>query len=200
MASLDADGAAAFDLALPPDLPSGRWTALIGLPGSGKGEITVFGSMSFSVEDFMPDRIKVDLALNQTQAADDDDDKDEAEEPANPSSGLPRLAVGDEAIEAAVQADYLFGQPAANLQASLNARLDPVPFSHENWSAWIFGDTAGLIELPGDSPTGAILPHVRNQRSKSKTHDGKDNGDITLDEKGHGAVGTRCEGHAGNRR
>ena len=126
---LDADGGAGFDLPLPEDLPTGRWTALLGLPG---GE--VYGTITFSVEDYMPDRIKVEMKVGEGD----------------------RFAVGDNPLAVHVHADYLFGRPAAGLRGRVTARLDPLPFRPDNWNGWTFGDEGKLIDMPGVSATGTI--------------------------------------------
>ena len=124
--SLDADGAAGFDLALPTDLTTGKWTAKVGLPGTTLPNAQQwFGSVSFQVEEFVPDRMKVELALG-----------DEAGTQAD------RVSQESGPIRANVQADYLFGRPVAQRPAKLVARIDPAPFRPTGWDGWTFGDAA----------------------------------------------------------
>lgn len=119
--SLDADGAAGFDLALPSDLTTGKWTANIGLPGGQS-----FGAVTFQVEEFIPDRMKVALTIG--------DAKSKSE----------RVSLGDAPLRASVQADYLFGRPVAARPAKLVTRVDPATFRPKGWDEWTFGDTADV--------------------------------------------------------
>src|SRR5207249_826664 len=66
---LDGDGAAALDVPMPADLPTGQWTALIGLPDDGGANAKYFGSAMFQIEEFIPNRLKSTLAF--TNAAGD---------------------------------------------------------------------------------------------------------------------------------
>jgi len=96
-------GAAAVDVALPRTAPRGRWTARLeidGLEGSA-------GELSFSVEDFAPQRLGVTVAGQEAQ---------------------PLRAGETRNIE--VAARFLYGAPGAGLQAQGEARLkvDPDPF------------------------------------------------------------------------
>ena len=149
---LDADGGAGFDLPLPEDLHTGRWTALLGLPG---GE--VYGTITFSVEDYMPDRIKVAMTVGEGD----------------------RFAMGENPLAVHVQADYLFGRPAAGLRGRVTARLDPLPFRPDNWNGWTFGDEGKLIDMPGVSATGTIA-------ATPADGGGENTGQLTLNDDGKG--------------
>lgn len=140
LVNVDADGSAGLDLPLPDDLTTGRWTAEIGLPGTATAN-SVFGKATFLVEEFMPNRLKVNVGF-----------AGKAIDQANPG----RATVGDDPLRAAVQADYLFGRPASGLQATLSARLDPSPFQPVGWSEWTFGDSARVIDSPSTNSTGVI--------------------------------------------
>jgi uncharacterized protein YfaS (alpha-2-macroglobulin family) len=117
---LDADGAAALDVQLLPDLPTGQWTATLDLPGSSEDK--AFGSATFNVEEFVPSRMKVALSFDH--------------------SGRAAVAAGP--ITAQIQSDYLFGRPAAGLTAELATHFEPAPFAPAGWSGWAFGDTASV--------------------------------------------------------
>lgn len=127
-ATLDKDGSAGFEIALPADLPTGKWTAKIGLPGTGSGGDTSpakwFGAATFQVEEFIPDRMKVELSLGK--------------------GGRERVSLNgeDAKLKVDVQADYLFGRPVAGNAATLVTRVDPAEFRPAGWSGWTFGDAA----------------------------------------------------------
>jgi uncharacterized protein YfaS (alpha-2-macroglobulin family) len=128
MVMLDADGAAAVDMPLPSDLVTGNWSASIGIPDSSPTSDKSFGSASFGVEEFVPNRMKVRLSLpgesSSTTLAGD--------------GAVPRFAI-DSGLNAVVQGDYLFGRPAANLPVDLTARAEPSTFAPEKWTGWTFG-------------------------------------------------------------
>jgi uncharacterized protein YfaS (alpha-2-macroglobulin family) len=121
VSKLNEDGSSEWIITLPSDLPTGRWSASLALPGENTD---AFGKVSFQVEEFIPDRIKVIVSLPQVKAN--------------------RLNAGETDLKALVQADYLFGQPAQNLQSNLVARLDATKFAPTQWSNWTFGDDAGV--------------------------------------------------------
>jgi hypothetical protein len=140
MAEIDADGATSFDLPLPADLPSGRWTAHVGLPGNAGTSPKFFGSIAFEIEDFMPQRMKVSV------------DFDGIAEKGTGKGGN-RIPLTDAPIAASVQADYLFGRPVAERPATLVARIDPVPFRPAGLRDWTFGDQANTAEADGHRKT-----------------------------------------------
>jgi uncharacterized protein YfaS (alpha-2-macroglobulin family) len=136
--TIDSDGAVSLDLPLPDDLPTGRWSVLLGLPGHEKHEES-FGAESFQVEDFMPNRMQVSLKLEGSQA----------------EGESPRFLVKDDPVTAQVQADYLFGKPVTERPARIVARLDPTIFSPPQWRDWAFGDGASTAQtLDGLKVTG----------------------------------------------
>jgi uncharacterized protein YfaS (alpha-2-macroglobulin family) len=130
---LDADGAAGLTLALPADLPTGRWTAQAGLAGESRGTNSVFGSVAFQVEEYIPERIKASMVLS-----------DAGKKPA-------RLTLDKKSIQAELQADYLFGRPAGRLPAEFVATLEPARFTSPNWRGWAFGDSAGSRKINGEN-------------------------------------------------
>ena len=97
------DGVVARDIVLPKSAPRGRWTATLEIEGIDDAS----GSLSFSVEDFAPQR----LAVTATGAE---------QTPVQP--GQPRR------ID--VAARFLYGAPGAALQTQGEARIktDPDPF------------------------------------------------------------------------
>ena len=135
MQALDGDGASSMDIALPDDLPTGRWTARIELPGDEKKPERAFGQITFLVEEFMPQRMKVAAEMRSAGKAIADGGR-----------------VSADSLEAHVQGDYLFGKPAAGLTASAVIRLEPVGFAPLHFEGWTFGDSAD---------TAAALSHGR---------------------------------------
>ena len=124
--TIDSDGAVSLDLPLPDDLPTGRWSVDLELPGTDADRKS-FGGAAFLVEDFIPNRMLVGLKL-----------KGIAEDAS-------RLPVEDDPIEATVHADYLFGKPVSDRPARLVARIDPARFTPAKWEGWAFGDSANTI-------------------------------------------------------
>jgi len=138
--TIDADGAVSMDLQLPDDLPTGHWTATLGLP-SGSTDRKPFGEVSFQVEEFMPARMQVGLKLNGSAPA-----------------MSQRLTMNDTTNTAlAVQADYLFGKPVAGRPARVVARIDPEIFAPKQWDGWSFGDSAQTATLDGQKAIGHRL-------------------------------------------
>ncbi len=138
---LDADGTAQLKLQLPNDLVTGRWSAHIMLPGDESAARESFGKADFQVEEYLPNRLKVRLTLKGAISEDRE---------------ARRASIGEVPVSAAVQADYLFGRPAAGLGVGLSVRLDASRFAPVRWSDWTFGDSARLVETPGTSPIGAV--------------------------------------------
>ncbi len=130
---LDADGAALLDVNLPADLPTGRWSADLALPGENGKPGQSFGTVSFQVEEFMPNRMKMKLDVTGEVAAKNTD----------------RISIEDGGLIAQVQADYLFGKPVTERPATLTARVEPASFSSPKWNGWTFNDAANTSEALG---------------------------------------------------
>ncbi len=98
-----ANGVVARDVILPASAPRGRWTATLQMDGADDPA----GALSFSVEDFAPQRLAVT---------------------ANGAETTPVLAGQARRID--VLARFLYGAPGAGLQTQGDARLrvDPNPF------------------------------------------------------------------------
>ena len=128
---LDSDGSAPLDIELPADLPIGRWTAQLGLPGKGETLGEKYGQATFQIEEFIPNRMRIALELasgSQTPTPDN------------------RLSTLRGKLTARVQGDYLFGKPAAECSATLVATAEPAMFSSPKWAGWTFGDSAETRE------------------------------------------------------
>jgi uncharacterized protein YfaS (alpha-2-macroglobulin family) len=108
MALTDAGGGAMhLPLVLSDTAPRGRWSAVAMVDGQ-----TPVGRVEFLVQDFVPQRLRVELSTQQ-----------QALRPDQP------VAIG-------VQADFLYGAPAADLvtEAEARIRIDWQPFpQHENY-------------------------------------------------------------------
>ncbi len=100
-----------FDL--PEAAPTGSYSLLVFAPG---GETTVFGSVHFSVEEFVPPRIEVNLSA--------DADK----------------VIGEQELNLSLGADYLFGAPGSGLLYTLDRISRSAVFSHPDWKGVSFGD------------------------------------------------------------
>ncbi len=104
------DGVWAYDLEIPSYAATGRYVAEIQIPGRGD-----IGRLAFQVEDFIPDRIKVDLTFDKE-----------------------RYSKGD-TITADVKGTYLFGPPAKNLPVEAECRVDAAPFRPAKYKSFAFG-------------------------------------------------------------
>ncbi len=83
---------------------------------------TVIGQYHFQVEEFVPDRIHVDVAADAAVAG--------------PGESLPFTVSGR----------YLFGAPAADLPVEARARLVKAPFAPKGFEAYSFGDPERSFE------------------------------------------------------
>ncbi|MFN3212091.1 MAG: alpha-2-macroglobulin family protein [Henriciella sp.] len=130
-------GALQRDIELPRGASRGMWRSVVELDGLGQ-----VGSVSYSVEDFVPQRIAVEL---------------EAEE----APFLP----GDDARDIDVSARFLYGAPGAALTVKAQARVevDPNPFGYTGFS---WGPHDGsfreqIIDLADRATDGAGVATVR---------------------------------------
>lgn len=113
---LDA-GTLTYALELPRSAPLGMWKAEIDADGAG-----VIGRVEFAVEDFVPQKITVDI------------DVDEA----------PILK--GESRKLTVQADFLYGAPGQDLESEVDMRLRPDPKPFAQYSDYVFGDQASPFQ------------------------------------------------------
>ena len=155
--TLDTDGCAAWSWPTSDATPTGTWQIALRLPGGGRGVTAItLGETNVQVEDFLPDRMKVALALNGE----------------TPTAEKPRR-VGPGTLDVGVQADYLFGQPAAGATAEVNVSAQPVAFAPPQWPGYTFHDAA---DARGDrAPLGNQMP------ARSLTLDGKGNAHSPID-------------------
>lgn len=103
-------------ISLPADAQTGRWSIELRADPNAKMADTVW---PFQVEEFVPERMKLDLKTNGSTLA------------------------GDAAFAITVQGDYLFGAPAAGnrLLGSVAQERDTNPVAKQ-WPGFVFGDFA----------------------------------------------------------
>jgi uncharacterized protein YfaS (alpha-2-macroglobulin family) len=106
----DRRGIAELSLELPAYTPTGHHTLELAAGDE------VIGTYHFQVEEFVPDRIKVEIT---------------------PSA---RDVGPGEKLDWTVGSQYLFGPPAAGLPVETRVRLVPVPFAPEGFAGFSFGD------------------------------------------------------------
>ncbi len=109
---LSAQGTFSVEFTPPADGHTGPWRFAATLPGAKKE----LGSLHLLVEAFVPVRMEVAAS---------------AERP---------LVTGDAKPKAKLSARYLFGQPAAGLEAKVTGNYRRVQFSHPGWAGYAFGD------------------------------------------------------------
>jgi hypothetical protein len=136
--ALSAQGDAGLDLAIPDAAHTGRYEAELRVPRGDRP----LGAMTFLVEEFLPDRMKVEVEAPERRFA------------------------ADERIPFAVRASHLVGLPAAGRAAEARVQWVPVDFAHPDWKGYRFADSARgtpSLNLPGvpvtlDAKGGAAFP------------------------------------------
>lgn len=103
-------GAAEFEIQLPDYVRTGRYSATLYVANQPVGETAL------NVEEFMPDRIKVETTTDQTA-----------------------YSKGSEA-KIRVKGTNLFGPPAAGRQVALAVRMQKVPFAPAGYASYTFGN------------------------------------------------------------
>ncbi len=107
---------------IPADAPTGRWQVEFRLDPASK-EATQ--SLTLRIEEFLPERMKLDLSTTQDQL-----------KPSEP-------------LKLEVQGDYLYGAPAADNRFTARLTLSPDVHPIETHKDYFFGDP--LIELPKEA-------------------------------------------------
>ncbi|MEM5516792.1 alpha-2-macroglobulin [Henriciella sp. AS95] len=131
-------GAVQWDYDLADSASRGMWRAVLEIDGAGEA-----GSHRFSVEDFVPQRIAVEL----------DTDEDTV------------LKAG-ETKEILVDSRFLYGAPGAGLTVQAQARVEPDPSPFEGYKGYTFGRHDNyfreeIIELDDQTTDGAGKAVVR---------------------------------------
>lgn len=111
-----ADGRASFSLDIPEWSLTGQYSLQI-----ESGGMTI-GSYAYQVEDFIPDRISVDIG------------------------GTPNATTPGTTLPFDVTSRYLFGPPAAHLAATAKVRLVAAGFAPKGFEAYAFGDPGRTFE------------------------------------------------------
>ncbi|MFC1543780.1 MG2 domain-containing protein [Gemmatimonadota bacterium] len=104
-------GMVGFDSDIPAYAPTGRYQAELYGPAEDP-----IGTLAFSVEEFIPDRIMVQIETGQAS-----------------------YQIGD-TMKVGVTGTMLFGPPAAGRRLDTMVRLEAVPFSPSGYSTWNFGN------------------------------------------------------------
>ncbi|MCP4639153.1 MAG: hypothetical protein GY851_01900 [bacterium] len=118
--TLSALGTGATDLVTQAAYPTGKYTARIEVPGSNK----VVGSYVFSLEDFVPNRIKAETTVPAT-----------------------RMVAGKE-YALLVNAQHLFGAPAAERRTEGGVLLHRGGYKPEHWSEYTFDNDSDFKPSP----------------------------------------------------
>ncbi|MEO1015544.1 MAG: alpha-2-macroglobulin [Pseudomonadota bacterium] len=135
----EADGGAVLhDYALSSSASRGRWRAAIEIDGAGQA-----GSVAFSVEDFVPQRIKVSLDETET---------------------TPLMMADIRDID--VEARFLYGAPGAGLTVQSQARIEPDPSPFERFEGFRFGKSDNafrgrILEFPDQAADGSGKAVIR---------------------------------------
>jgi uncharacterized protein YfaS (alpha-2-macroglobulin family) len=108
---LNEQGGAAFEIPVPDYVLTGRYTATLML-----GENQEIGRTTFSVEEFVPDRMKVRVELDRTA-----------------------YRTGDE-MQITVEGTTLYGPPAAGRRVQSSVHVEPFPFAPDAYRSFTFGD------------------------------------------------------------
>ncbi len=106
----NAEGLAEFSFNMPEYALTGGYKAELLLAGE------IIGSYEFKVEEFLPDRIKVEIAPDT--------------EDASPGKELGFT----------VSSNYLFGPPSSGMNVEATVRLEAAPFAPAGYEAYTFGD------------------------------------------------------------
>ncbi|MCK4857059.1 MAG: alpha-2-macroglobulin family protein, partial [candidate division Zixibacteria bacterium] len=110
-ARFDDQGAVQFKVAIPSYARTGRYTAILTI-----GDNEEIGRTSFSVEEFIPDRMKVKLTTERD------------------------AYYAGENLKIDVEAVTLFGPPAARRQVDVSIEIEAFPFAPPAYKGFIFAD------------------------------------------------------------
>lgn len=112
-----------FNLSIPDYAKTGKYNAFLKIANQS------VGSAEFNVEDFIPDKIKVELATDKTDY----------------QSG--------QTAKVKVRGINLYGPPAAGRRVDLDIRMESVPFKPSAYSSYSFGDPKREFKVV-DEPVG----------------------------------------------
>jgi hypothetical protein len=103
-------GGLQYRFTIPSTSKTGQWSARLYLNTDDKP----IGSVDFSVEDYVPETLKVGLSSNQ-------------------------LGYTGDAMKVTLQSDFLYGAPAAGLAVSASVSLVPQRRVFSDWNQYVFG-------------------------------------------------------------
>ncbi len=104
------NGICQFQVNIPDYARTGKYTAFLKVGGE------TIGSTGFNVEDFMPDRIKVETTLDKERY------------------------LSEDKANIVIRGMNLFGPPAAGRKVGLSIHMEAIPFSPNNYRSYQFGD------------------------------------------------------------
>lgn len=110
-------GAGGLDIDTLKEYPTGEYEAQLLVPGSNNR----LGSYSFRLEEFVPHRIKADVQLDET-----------------------RWKAGEE-YTITLQANHLFGAPAAERKVEAKIYFEQSSLTFENWKGYHFGNDSDYV-------------------------------------------------------
>ncbi|MFH1514524.1 MAG: MG2 domain-containing protein, partial [bacterium] len=168
--TMDKSGVLDFNLNIPDYAMTGNYIAQLLVADD---EI---GRLEFIVEDFIPDKTKVEVQTDKQEYR----------------SG--------ETIKIGVKGEYLFGPPAANNDVECKIQIMSFPYSNKKWADYTFGDSeskfseveinlgSARLDEKGNYMFEATVPKNMNPPSALKASIS-----VTLKETGGRAVSTRSE-------
>ncbi|MEM0986540.1 MAG: alpha-2-macroglobulin [Pseudomonadota bacterium] len=144
------NGALLSDFPLASDAPRGQWRAVLDVDGIGR-----VGAVSFSVEDFVPQRVGVDLRGDDKAAL---------------------YAEESRAIE--VEARFLYGAPGAGLVVQSQARVEVAPSPFQLFPEFDFGRhdetfRERILDVPETVADGAGIATVVLEPGRTGVNAGK---------------------------
>lgn len=135
--SLKEYGMATFQFAIREDIPTGTLDAELGLENG-----VHLASASIKVEEFIPNKIKVEVKASK------------------------KIADPGEQLAFQVNARQLFGAPAVNLKVMASVQLGPLDFTPKDWNSYHFSDatrefSGDHLKVPDGTTDGAGLYSVQ---------------------------------------
>ncbi len=144
--TLSAHGTGGIDIETKKDFPTGKYLVRLSVPGNNEP----IGTYAFSLEEFVPNRIKADVTL-----------------PAE------NLVAGKEYV-AKIQAQHLFGAPAADRKSAAKLVFRRGGFTSEKWKGYRFDndsdyvpDSVNIGEQKTDAAGNATFPFTYNPPAKA---------------------------------
>jgi len=143
-------GGVSADFELPGSARTGAYLAKLRLPGGATGGVTQreLGRLRFSVEDFVPRRLRLSARVVDDPAASPVDES--SIDGGAPSS--PRRCFTGDPLTVLVRGEYLAGLPAAGARASLRWTMSQGSFHFDGDRRFRFGDSSrDAVRLAGSA-------------------------------------------------